>query len=251
MKKKVSIIDRFASRKSFLEAGLLKGFTDVHTHYLPAVDDGFRQAEGAIEALKTMVSLGVKRVWMTPHVMEDIPQNRPAFLKERFAGFVPLAPEGIELRLAAEYMLDGGFQKQQEEGLLTLGGNHVLIEMSYMAASPSLLNVVYDLQIKGYKPLLAHPERYLYLREADYLDLKEKGCRFQLNLMSLSGQYGQESREVAWYLLQNGMYDFVGSDIHNLQVFMHNVNRMKLTLKEQKLIQELSSQNDLLWDKEK
>lgn len=247
MKKKSAFFDRFATKKTFSEAGLLTGFTDIHSHYLPGVDDGFQKAEDTIAALIEMRDQGVKRVYFTPHVMADTPANRPDFLKARFADFQKIAPEGIELKLAAEYMLDADFCKQEEEGLLTLGGGHVLIEMSYLQPSPELINVIYSLQLKEYTPLLAHPERYVFMDKKQYYDLKKRGCKYQLNLMSLSGQYGMRAQDVAWFLLQNELYDFVGSDIHRLNVFRHNVNHLKLTLKEQKMLQKLILQNDLLW----
>lgn len=247
MKKKVPFSDRFATKKTFLETGLLAGLTDIHSHYLPGVDDGFQTVEDTTAALLEMGRLGVKRIYFTPHVMADIPANRPDFLYARFADFLKIAPEGIDLRVAAEYMLDAGFYKQMEEGLMTLGGKHVLIEMSYLSPSPELINIIYTLQLKEYTPILAHPERYMFMDEGQYRDLKKKGCKFQLNLMSLSGQYGMRAQDVAWFLLQNELYDFVGSDIHRLNVFLHNVNHLKLTLKEQKMLQKLICQNDLLW----
>lgn len=247
MRKKSSFFDCFSSKNSFLEIGLLNGLTDIHSHYLPGVDDGFQRVEDTVEALTVMLTYGVKRIYFTPHIMDDMPENCPRFLNEQFAAFQSQAPAGIELKLAGEYMLDAGFFKQQEEGLLTLGGNHVLVEMSYLSPPPELIPIIYDLQLKDYVPLLAHPERYLFMDEAQYRDLKDKGCKYQLNLMSLSGQYGPRAHDVAWFLLENGLYDFAGSDIHQLNVFLHNVNRLKLTLKEQKMLQNLILQNDLLW----
>lgn len=247
MKKKSSVFDRFSSKKNFIEAGFLNGFTDIHSHYLPGVDDGFQTVEDTLQALHTMVEQGVKRIYFTPHVMADIPANRPGFLKERFTAFLQDAPAGIELRLAAEYMLDAAFFKQQEEGLLPLGNKHVLIEMSYLSPSPELINVIYDLQLKEYIPLLAHPERYLFMDEQQYRELKAKGCKYQLNLMSLSGQYGRRAHDVAWFLLQQGLYDYAGTDIHHLNAFLHNMNHLKINKKEQNLLQNLIRQNDLLW----
>ena len=116
-----------------------------------------------------------------------------------------------------------------------------------MYPSPELINIIYDLQLKDYIPLLAHPERYVFMDEAEYKSLKEKGCRFQLNLMSLSGQYGGRAYDVAWFLLQNDMYDFVGTDIHHLRVLQHNMGHLKLTVKELDLLHKLIRQNDLLW----
>lgn len=247
MKKHEHFLNRFAARKTVLSSNLFAGVTDIHSHYLPGVDDGFKESEDSVEALRKMVDWGVERIYLTPHVMADLPENRPDFLKERFSSFVQEIPEGIELRLSAEYMLDASFYDQLNAGLLPLGENHILIEMSYLFPSLELLQIIYDLSLRGYIPLLAHPERYLYMNEQQYVELKEKGCRFQLNLMSLSGQYGKRSCDVAWFLLQKGMYDFVASDIHHLRVFRHNMERLKLTEKELDLLRNLFRQNDLLW----
>jgi len=247
MRKKETVVDYFSSKKTIPEAALLQGLTDIHSHYLPGVDDGFQEKKDAVEALEEMVRLGVRRVYFTPHIMADLPKNHPAFLKERFDLFVKEAPSTIELRLAGEYMLDAAFFDQEKEGFLTIGKNHVLIEMSYMYASPELENIIYDLQIKDYVPLLAHPERYMFMDERKYRSVKRKGCRFQLNILSLSGQYGRRAQDVAWFLLQHGMYDFVGTDIHHLNVFLHNMKRLKLSTKEQELLRKLIRQNDLLW----
>ncbi|MDD4515299.1 CpsB/CapC family capsule biosynthesis tyrosine phosphatase [Massilibacteroides sp.] len=247
MKKKKSLFYRFSAKRSFLETDLLSGFTDIHSHYLPGVDDGFQTKEDAINALDAMIDVGVKRVYLTPHVMADLPENYPDFLKERFLNFQQDAPKGVELRLAAEYMLDADFFKQKQAGLLPIGKNYILIEMSYMYPSPELINIIYDLQVTGFVPLLAHPERYLFMDEGQYKMLKEKGCKYQLNLMSLSRQYGERVFDTAWYLLQHGMYDFVGTDIHQLRVFLHNMTHLKLTTKEQDLLYNLIRQNERLW----
>lgn len=246
MKKSQPFLYHFQPRKNAFEAKLLADLTDIHTHFLPGVDDGFQQKESAVSALKDMIDWGVKRVYFTPHIMDDLPLNNPAFLKERFAAFLEDAPTGIDIRLGAEYMLDASFYKQMEEGLLPLGKNHVLIEMSYLYPSPELMNVIYQLRINDYIPLLAHPERYLFMDEKQYRELKEKGCRFQLNLMSLSGQYGRHTHDVAWHLLQHGFYDFAGTDIHHLNAFRHNMTQLKLTKAEQELVRELIRKNDIL-----
>lgn len=230
-----------------MEAGLLKGFTDIHTHYLPGVDDGFQQAEDVEVALETMLEWGVSKIYFTPHVMADYPRNKPDYLREQFGQFLREAPAGLELRLAAEYMLDASFYDREKEGLLSLGNRHVLIEMSYLSPSPELINIIYDLQLKEYIPLLAHPERYLFMDEHQYRELKAKGCKYQLNLMSLAGQYGKRAYDVAWYLLQNGLYDFAGTDIHHLRAFRYNMDRLMLTSNEICLLQNLIRQNDLLW----
>lgn len=247
MKKKQNIFYCFAAKKSFLEAELLLDFIDIHTHYLPGVDDGFQCQADTIAALEAMRAWGVKRIYFTPHVMADLPANRVPFLKEQFVGLALKIPEGMEVRLGAEYMLDASFYVREEEGLLFLGDRYVLIEMSYLYPSPELDQIVYNLQIRNYIPLLAHPERYLFLNEKKHEELRDRGCRYQLNLMSLSGQYGVRAQQVAWYLLQHGMYDFVGTDIHRLPVFRRSMERLKLTVPEEELLHRLIRQNELLW----
>ena len=199
MKKKSNLFDIFVKKHNFCDTELLKKGTDIHSHCLPGVDDGIQSIEEAIQALTAMKKYGVECIYFTPHVMEDYPKNSADFLKERFVEFQQeVADIDIEIVLAAEYMLDASFYKHLENGeLLCLKGNYLLIEMSYLSPSPDLENIIYNLQLKGYHPILAHPERYLFMDEKDYDHLKQFGCKYQLNLMSLSGQYGKRAYNVA------------------------------------------------------
>jgi len=244
MKKKTNFLDIFIKKTTFWDAELLRGRADIHSHCLPKVDDGMQSVEEAVEALIAMARHGVERVFFTPHVMEDYPENSTAFLKERFAEFQKIVSKNctIEVILAAEYMLDAAFYKHLGE-LLCFKDNHLLIEMSYLSPSPNLDNTIYNLQVKGYNPILAHPERYLFMDREDYQHLKHIGCKYQLNLMSLSGQYGKRAYDVGWYLLQNGLYDFAGTDMHNYKVFHRSMSRLKLTKQEITLIQNLIDKN--------
>ena len=137
-------------KKNLIHTDLLKGTADVHSHLLPGVDDGVQSVEDMCAALKAMQSVGVKRVFMTPHVMSDMPGNRRGFLQEHFAKMKELAPEGIELRLAAEYMLDSGFRAQMADGLLTYADRQVLVETSYLSPPPDYLSLLYELRLEGY-----------------------------------------------------------------------------------------------------
>ena len=244
MKRKSNPLDIFSKKNNLWNTKLLRGWGDIHSHCLPGVDDGMQSVEEVVEALVSMAKQGVKRVYFTPHVMEDYPKNRTTFLKERFAELQRDVSLDIEVALAAEYMLDASFHKHLTEGeLLCFKDNHILIEMSYLSPSPDLDSTIYDLQIKGYRPILAHPERYLFMDKEDYKHLKHIGCKYQLNLMSLSGQYGKRAYNVGWYLLQNGLYDFAGTDMHNYKVFEKSMSRLKLTKREAKLIQNLIEKN--------
>ena len=245
MKKKSNLFDIFAKKHNFCDTELLKKGTDIHSHCLPGVDDGIQSVQEAIQALTAMKKHGIERVYFTPHVMEDYQKNSAIFLKQLFTEFQQdVSDIDIEMVLAAEYMLDASFYNHFEKGeLLCLKGDYLLIEMSYLSPSPDLEDIIYNLQLKGYRPILAHPERYLFMDQKDYTHLKQLGCKYQLNLMSLSGQYGKRAYNVAWYLLQNGLYDFAGTDMHNYKVFHRSMSRLKLTKREVALIQNLLEKN--------
>lgn len=216
-------------KKNVVHTNLLRGSVDVHSHLLPGVDDGVQSGEDMAAALKEMQEAGVERVFLTPHVMADLPENRRGFLLERFAGIRQPVPGGIELRLAAEYMLDAGFRSQIEEGLLTYADRQVLVETSYLAPPPGYRELLYELRLEGYIPVLAHPERYMYMTKEDYFHLKDKGYKFQLNLFSLAGMYGEHAVKRAEFLMKEGFYDYVGSDLHRPGYYSRNLLHLKLS----------------------
>jgi len=238
-----NLIRKYGKKTEFWNTGLLNGAIDIHSHYLPGVDDGMKSMEEAIGAITKMAEHGVKRIYLTPHVMEDYPENTTTYLREQFNKFREKVPDGIELSLAAEYMLDTSFYKHLEGELLTLKNKHTLIEMSYFSPSPELNNAIYRLQLKGYTPILAHPERYRYMSKESLRHTKELGCKYQLNLMSLSGLYGKRVSEIAWSMLKEGEYDFLGTDIHNYSVFHRNVSHLRLADNETILIKNLIEKN--------
>lgn len=226
----------FSFNKNILDAGMLSGMTDVHSHLLPGVDDGMGSAEESYQACRYLEKMGVKRIFLTPHIMEDLPDNHPSFLKQRFDTFVENNPSGIEFRLAGEYMMDNGFDGQLKEGMLTVGDNYVLVETSYMAASPDVPRMLYELSVRGYCPLIAHPERYLYMPLEQLLALKDRKYAFQMNLMSLAGVYGKDVQKRALFLLREGHYTFVGSDIHKLSVYQRALSALSLSKDDRKAL---------------
>ncbi|MBQ0074869.1 MAG: capsular biosynthesis protein [Prevotella sp.] len=200
---------------------MFNGFTDYHSHILPGVDDGIRHMDDALEVLKHYESLGVKKVWLTPHIMEDIP-NTTSELRERFEELKSAYKGGIELKLAAENMIDNLFVKRLEQGdVLPHGdrGKELLLETSYVQAPYGFYKILQDVKKAGYTPILAHPERYRYMELENYDKLRAQGVLFQMNIMSLSNAYGPEARKRAEYLLENDMYSYYGSDLHNLGHF--------------------------------
>lgn len=193
-------------------SGLLKGMVDCHSHLLPGVDDGVQSMEESLQILREMEQQGIRRVWLTPHIMEDIP-NETLALQRKFWELLQQYRGAVELKLAAEYMLDNLFEERLEkEDLLLLeeGKRFLLVETSYFNPPMDLLSVLQRIQKKGYYPLLAHPERYEYMQKEDYNTLKEEHISFQLNLPSLAGMYGKHVQKKAEDLLKAGMYDRMG-----------------------------------------
>lgn len=233
----------FSFHKNILDTGMLSGMTDIHSHLLPGVDDGMGSADESYRACQYLEKIGVKRIFLTPHIMEDLPDNHPSFLKQRFESFVENNPSGIEFRLAGEYMMDNGFDRQLKEGILTISDNYVLVETSYMAASPDVPRMLYELSVRGYCPLIAHPERYLYMTLEQLLALRERKYVFQMNLMSLTGVYGKDVQKRALFLLREGHYMFVGSDIHKLSVYQHALSNLYLSRDERKALAKLLENN--------
>lgn len=204
---------------SLEESGMLSGLTDWHSHVLPGVDDGIKTIEESLETLRHFEARGVDTLWLTPHIMEDYP-NSTDKLKERFAELQKAWDGRVRLRLASENMLDTLFEERLEKGdLLPIGENrdHLLVETSYFSAPMGFDGMIDAIKNAGYYPLLAHPERYTYMDEADYRRLREKGVKMQLNYVSLVGGYGETSRKKSIWLLKNGYVDVVGSDVHRLK----------------------------------
>lgn len=200
----------------------LNGITDWHSHILPGVDDGVQSIEESMSILDAYEKAGVKEVWLTPHVMEDMP-NATEDLKARFEELCMAYQGSIDLHLASENMIDNLFDERLgTQDLLSIGsdGNMLLVETSYFNAPINLTDTLKHVKSKGYFPLLAHPERYSYMTSmAPYKELKELGVLFQLNLMSLCGYYGMVVKEKAEKLLSMGLYDFAGSDLHCMKHF--------------------------------
>ncbi|WP_018109341.1 tyrosine-protein phosphatase [Bacteroides propionicifaciens] len=217
-------------KEKLLSSGLLNEAVDIHCHVLPGVDDGVRALNSALEALEVYKKLGFSQLVCTPHIMSDYPLNEPNYLGVEFAQLeVSAKAIGIKLQLAAEYMLDSDFLNHLEAGpLLTYDGKHVLIENSYLSASPEMANQIYRLKLAGYSPILAHPERYTFIDEKGYEKLSNEGMLFQLNLLSLIGVYGSQAQKKAEYLLSKGYYNFVGTDTHRAKWLRRGVEMFEV-----------------------
>lgn len=211
----------FRKALTLAQSGILQGMADCHSHLLPGVDDGVQTLDEALDILGLMEQYGVRRVWLTPHIMEDIP-NESAALQQKFRELEQSYKGTLELALAAEYMLDGLFEERLEKSdLLPLqeGKRYLLVETSYYNPPINLLSILQRIQRKGYYPLLAHPERYEYMQMKDYNVLKEASVFFQLNVPSLAGMYGSHVQKKAEWLLKNNYYQLYGGDTHRMDVW--------------------------------
>lgn len=237
--------------KTKLSPDFFQGACDVHCHLLPGVDDGFKTVEASVEALRLLEKHGMEKMLLTPHFMKEYAENNRESITAKFEAFKVEAEKAckIELRLAAEYMLDVGFRKHFKEGFLTLdkSGRHVLCETSYMMYEPDASEMLYEIMLEGYQPVIAHPERYVYASKKNYLNWKDKDYLFQLNLLSLAGAYGIEAVAKSHYMLKQGMYDFVGSDMHNVDSYRRFLHQIKLDKKEMEQLRRLFENNKKLF----
>lgn len=208
----------FNKNSTILKEGIMQGFTDWHCHILPGVDDGVQSMAETLDILSRYEDLGVETVWLTPHIMEDIP-NTPARLRERFDELKAAYDGPVDLHLAAENMIDNLFEERLDKNeLLTIGesGTHLLVETSYFNPPMDLYGTLERIKSKGYFPVLAHPERYAYMTFKDYDRLRDMDVRLQLNMFSLTGDYGKSAYEKACKLLEKGYYCICATDLHRI-----------------------------------
>ena len=196
--------------------------TDMHSHVLPGVDDGFRTSEHSRKAVAQLASIGVRNMILTPHIYPELyPENNLDFITARFREEEPGLQDAsglINFKIAGEHMVYEGFEDTFSAPLLLLPGKHILIEMSYAYESANIDEVIFKLMCLDFHPVLAHPERYIFY-PADLkriCNLIDKGCELQLNLLSLGGFYGRGAFVKAGAILEKGLYSYVGTDLHSL-----------------------------------
>ncbi|MBK0371253.1 tyrosine-protein phosphatase [Flavobacterium agrisoli] len=212
----------FSKKKPILKDTIPQGYVDIHSHLLAGIDDGAKNFSDTLTLTQHFLNWGVTEIITTPHVIQHIWENtKEGIIQKQNETIIALEKNDLQLpfKAAAEYLMDDSFVKLfQTNKLLTLKDNYVLVEMSYLNPPIQLYNILFDLKVAGYIPVLAHPERYLFYHNnfEEYLKLKKAGCLFQLNLLSVVGYYGTEIAKIADKLLEKGWYDFVGSDVHHL-----------------------------------
>lgn len=195
---------------------------DMHSHLLPGIDDGSKDLEESLSLIRGMKELGYGKLITTPHIFWDMYRNTSDIIRQKLdlvREAVQKEQIGVEIHAAAEYFLDEHLLElmQKKEPLLTVSGNMVLTEFSMAFASMNIKDILFEMQMQGYQPIIAHPERYVYLQTQKdfFVELKDAGCLFQLNLLSLTGGYGRAVNELANYLLKNDFYDLAGTDLHH------------------------------------
>jgi len=217
--------------------------TDMHSHLLPGIDDGAKDLANSIQLIRGMKDLGYQKLITTPHIIWDMYRNTPQIINEKLALIRDaIEQEGIDIEIhaAAEYFLDEHVQEllKKKEPLLTISGNKVLTEFSMAFPSMNIKDILFEMEMQGYQPIIAHPERYIYLQQNKefYAELKDIGCIFQLNLLSLTGYYGRSVKDLAEYLANNDFYDLVGTDLHNFH-YLEGLQQMSMSNTLKKLIE--------------
>jgi tyrosine-protein phosphatase YwqE len=217
-------------RKEFPPLDLSTLITDMHSHLIPGIDDGAKTLEESILLIKQLSALGFRKLITTPHIMGDFYKNTPEIILNGLAKIQNKLKEeyiDVEINAAAEYYLDENFEKKiGREKLLTFGDNYILIEISYVYPPANIQQIIMELIMQGYTPILAHPERYPYWagKFEEFQKLKDSGVLFQLNINSLTGHYSYLSMKMAHKMIDMNMIEFVGTDthkMHHLSIISH------------------------------
>lgn len=195
--------------------------TDMHLHILPGIDDGSPDVETSLELIRNLQKWGINRVIATPHITEATFENTAETIENAYRKLrEAMDKEGMKMDIhySAEYRMDENFMEIVRKGeIIPFPNNYVLIENSFLQPFYQLNDLIFQLQLKGYQPILAHPERYSYYfgNKKIYDDLHNQGCLFQVNLLSIGGYYNKAVKGMAEWLLEKGYIDFLGSDMHN------------------------------------
>jgi tyrosine-protein phosphatase YwqE len=210
-------------KKSKKSAVDLSGLgADMHSHLLPGIDDGSPDVETSLKLIAGLKELGYKKFITTPHILWDMYKNDAVSITSAHAKLQLALLENNDstsVTPAAEYFLDDHFDELLETNtpLLTIHDNWVLVEFSFVTTPLNFREKLFNMQLKGYQPILAHPERYLYFSSDRkwYEELKSAGCYFQLNILSLAGYYGKASLQLAHYLINKEYVNLLGTDCHH------------------------------------
>ncbi len=194
---------------------------DLHSHLIPGIDDGAKNMEDSIQLITELKNLGYSKIITTPHIMSDYYRNTPEII---LSGLDKVREElsnrniDIEIEAAAEYYYDEYFLDLiEKKNLISIKNEFLLFELSYLSKPTGIEEVIFKIQTIGLKPVMAHPERYPYLRINDFMKYKEAGCLMQMNILSLTGHYGEHVRYLAHELIEYNLVDFIATDLHHMQ----------------------------------
>lgn len=219
----MGILDLFKKNKRLetpVDLSVLK--CDIHSHLVPAIDDGSKSVDDSLLMIKALQGMGYSKIITTPHIMGDAYRNTPETINgglDKVKAALKENNNPIPISAAAEYYVDFDFERKIEnEPLLTFGKNYLLFEVSYLNPPDNLYHVIFNLQLKGYTPVLAHPERYNFWHRnfEKYVDLVDKGVLLQLNINSLTGYYSASTKKIAEQLIEKNMITFLGTDCHHM-----------------------------------
>ena len=208
----------FLKSKPTLKELIPKGFVDIHSHILPGIDDGAKNIEESLKLISEMKKLGFSKIIATPHTYPGLYDNDNESIINSFNQINHQSP--ISLACASEYMIDVSLIKKAEKReLLCLKDQNVLIESNFLYLPEYFHEVIFQLQHYGYTPILAHPERYIFLSDnfQNFYKMKKYGCKFQINLLSTVGLYGKNIANICDKLIKENIVDYVGSDIHSMK----------------------------------
>ncbi len=195
---------------------------DIHSHFIPGIDDGAQTMEDSLQMITEMHKLGYKKIITSPHTMSDYYRNTSEIIlsgRDKVKDELKKAEIGIEFDAVSEYYLDYDLEKKLDDGpLLTFGNNYLLFEISYMNPPDNLYHLIFKMQLLGYKPVLAHPERYNFWHNEfnKYESFIDKGVLLQMNINSLTGYYSMSTKKIAEQMIDKNMISFLGTDCHHI-----------------------------------
>ncbi len=240
------MIFNFFKSKPCLRELIPEGFVDIHSHILPGIDDGAKDIEESLDIISKMKSLGFSKIIATPHTYPGLHENTNETIKASYDKLIHQLNLDIKIEFASEYMTDVSIlEKIKNNSLLCINNDSILIETGFISFPNILYELIFELKVNGYTPIIAHPERYQYLFNnlKDVIKLKKMGCKFQINLLSLVGYYGKDVVKSSNILLSNEFIDYVGSDIHNIKqmnafskkVVTGNIDKIKKCIENNKI----------------
>ncbi|MFV8281321.1 tyrosine-protein phosphatase [Christiangramia marina] len=245
MNGKIDYMLSIFSRSKYL-VDLIEGMPDFHNHTLPGIDDGSDSIDTSRELFKGYSEIGIDHIVATPHIIGEFYPNTSKSIGEAFKKVKEAKAGPKNFSFAAEYMMDQHFLEiLANDDVLTVTDNKVLVEMSYFQAPINLTQILFKLQNSSKAPILAHPERYTYMHSKDlskYHDLKTRGCLMQVNMLSLSNHYGKSIQKMAYQLIEEGLIDYICSDVHKIS-HLEKIKEIKIPTKYVQNITTISANN--------